>query len=72
MSEQTAWGDKWIAAGLREDRRRLVKRRNDLLRRPIPADVRARGAEAIDAIIGEIDVQIRGLSFEEPPLEVKP
>lgn len=57
------WGP-WLIAGLRARRKALRRERGKLaLKAGVPADVRARGVEALDAIIAEIDTQMRGLEF---------
>jgi hypothetical protein len=62
VSDATTWGPAWVAAGLRAERRRIVRLRSRLLcRRGVPADVSELGREAYDAILAEIDTQIRGI-----------
>ncbi len=58
----TPWGPRWIIAGLKADRRRLARQRLRLATsRGVPDDVVTAGIEAYDAIVAEIDTQIRGL-----------
>jgi hypothetical protein len=57
------WGP-WLIAGLKAERKRLSRQRYKLMcREAVPPVVRERGAEAMRAILDEIDVQIRGLEY---------
>jgi len=64
MDDETS--RKWVAAGLVARRRELVRDREMARRRRgIDEKTRERAVRALDAIIAEIDTQVRDLSFAE-------
>lgn len=61
-------GRRWLAAGFRATRKMMATSRHSLvLRRGIDEETRRRGLACYDAIIAEIDTQIRDLRFPATP-----
>jgi hypothetical protein len=59
-----AAGRRWLAAGFRANRKSMLRARCALVLRPgVDDETKRRGVACYDAIIAEMDTQIRDLQF---------